>query len=184
MYTSNLNDVEITEIERLDDYLHKTKITLNKVSENFADRIELQIKNTLKLNNISINNVFINFDFENYRILFDIYVNDQERINNIAECLDKFNSIKCTGVQIKQAFFEIINFDRKRMIELGSFAKPLHEQIGCEPELVSIFEESRNALNLLRIQHFITSSEASKGEQRLLRTLETELHKHNIELWK
>ncbi len=66
------------------------------------------------------------------------------------------------------------------IIELGSFSKPLHEQIGCEPEIVEFIEKSKHALNLLRIQQIITKSESVKAERRLLRKLNKTLQTNNI----
>ncbi len=100
--------MQTTKLNRFDDYLYETKISFDTDTKQFLYRIDQTIKDVIIQNGINIDNILINYNFNNNVVEFDIYIEDQDRINNISECLDKLNSIKCNAIQSYQAFFTLV----------------------------------------------------------------------------
>ena len=65
-------------------------------------------------------------------------------------------------------------------LDLGILAKPLHEQLQCDPTILENIENLRNAVNLLRVQQIITRGESASAERRLIKKLISVMSEHGL----
>ena len=66
-------------------------------------------------------------------------------------------------------------------ISLGGMSPPLHEQIGCEEQLVEIHQRATDSIVFLRIHGFLPDGEAHKANKRLIKDLGKVLRDNGFE---